>query len=98
MWVSSIVALLRPGFGSDRAARPPAPDLGVDVERHDGAMLLGVAPCLARDAPHDLELVAVRILAVERLGDAVVGRAAKGARLGQDTRGAGQVLDRRHLP
>src|SRR6185503_17884728 len=59
---------------------------------------LGVAPRFARDAPHDLELVAVGIGTVERLGDAVVARATEGAGIAKLARGRGEVLDGRDLP
>ena len=62
------------------------------------ALVLELAPRLARDAPHDLELVAVGVGAVERLRHAVVRRAAERARLRQDLRGAGEVVDGRDLP
>ena len=67
MWVSSIPSAGKPSLTAVRptssrlAGRSPAPDLGIDVERHDRAVLLVVAPRLARHAPHDLELVAVGI-------------------------------------
>src|SRR5689334_18413490 len=105
MWVSSIVAILpsplswavRPAC-LDRSAGTPALEFGIDVEGHDRAVLLVLAPRLARDAPHDLELVAVGILAVERLRDAVVRGASERARRGEHLRGIGQVLDGRDLP
>src|SRR5205085_3925644 len=56
--------------GPCRALGTPPAHLGVDVERHHRAMLLVVAPRGARDAPHDLELVAVGVGAVERLRNA----------------------------
>ena len=57
-----------------------------------------LAPRLARHAPHDLELVAVGVGAVERLAHAVVGGAPEGPGRGQDSAAARQVLDGRDLP
>src|SRR4249920_440485 len=98
MWVSSIPSVGKPSLTvrpsrSRLVRRSPAPDLGGDIERHDRAVLLVVAPRLARHAPHDLELIAVGIVPVERLRDAVVGGTAQGAGLGQEPGGIGEILD-----
>ena len=76
----------------------PALELGVEVEWHHRALALVLAPRLARDAPHDLELVAVGVRAVERLAHAVVGRAAEGSLRLERLGGRGEIVDRRHLP
>src|SRR5262245_42570548 len=60
--------------------------------------MLELAPELPRDAPHDLELVAVGVLSVERLRDAVVARAAERPDPTQLARRGREVLDRRDLP
>src|SRR4029079_441557 len=113
MWVSSIVSVgngvvMAGAYAfamfDDRNSpagsglRTPGPDLRVQVERQDRAMLLVLAPRLARDAPHDLELVAVRVVPVQGLRDPVVRRATERAHLGQDPCRAGEVLDGRDLP
>ena len=59
--------------------------------------MLVLAPRLARDPPHDLELIAVRIPAVERLRDAVVARPSERAGRAERPRRLGEVLDRRDL-
>src|SRR4029078_2761932 len=60
-WDCSGVSSVRLGAG-----RPEPGDLRVDVQRHHRAVLLELAPGVARDAPHDLELVAIGVVAVER--------------------------------
>src|SRR5450759_5561014 len=56
-----------------RAGPSPVPgDLGVEVEgRHRGVVFV-VTPLVAGDHPHDFELVAVEIMAVDRLRRSVV--------------------------
>jgi hypothetical protein len=92
----------KPSLASGRlahAGRPtPGPDLGVEVERQDRAVLFVLTPRLARDAPHDLELVAIGVVPIERLRDAVVRRPTESAGLGQDPSRVREVLDGRDLP
>src|SRR5260221_3346968 len=73
-------------------------ELLLDVEGADHAPMLVLAPRLARNAPHHLELVAVGITAVERLRDAVVARSAERAGGRKDVPCLRQVRDRRDLP
>ena len=63
---------------------------------HPGVGVL--APCLAWHLPHDLELVAVGVAAVERLAHAVVAGAAERPGLGERLCRGGEVLDRPDLP
>src|SRR5687768_3643564 len=73
-----VAGVLRTATGStgrDSGLGAPATHFRVHVEGQDRAVLLVLAPRFARDAPHDLELVAVRVGAVERLRDAVIGGA-----------------------
>ena len=82
----------------DGRSGSPAPNLGLEVERHDGRLVLVAAPRLARDAPHDLEFVAVRISAVQRLADAVIRGAGQRTKLRQGLGHLGERLDRIDLP
>jgi membrane protease YdiL (CAAX protease family) len=88
----------RPASGPGGPCRTPAANLGVEIEWHDGALVLELAPRLAWNTPHDLELDPVRIDTVERLRHAVVGSAAQGAGLGEDGCRGREVIDRRNLP
>jgi hypothetical protein len=67
-WCGAICG--RSGRGGSRGT--PATDLRVQVERQHDTLVRILAPRLARDPPHDLELVAVGVGAVERLAHAVV--------------------------
>src|SRR3990172_5810818 len=91
-----VPASSRAGGGGRRG--PEAGDLALDVERPYDTATLVLAPCLARHGPHDLELVAVGVAAVERLRNAVV--AGAGERSGRRQLGGrgGQRLDRADLP
>src|SRR5450759_1043988 len=82
-----------------RAGPSPVPgDLGVEVEgRHRGVVFV-VTPLVAGDHPHDFELVAVEIMAVDRLRRSVVRLADVRADPLQRVAGGGQVGDRRDLP
>jgi hypothetical protein len=60
--------------------------------------VLELTPLLARDHPHDLELVAVGVVAVERLRRAVVALADEGTHAGERGASVGELADRRHLP
>ena len=65
-------------FGWGLAA-PEAGDLALEVQGHDHAAAVVLAPLLSGDEPHDLELVAVGVGGVERFGGAVVAAAGEGA-------------------
>src|SRR5580698_8498355 len=58
------------------SASAPAHYLSVEIEAASRSATLVLAPMLAWDHPHDLELVSVGIVTVNRLGSAVVARAA----------------------
>ena len=64
---------------------------------HDGPPLV-VAPLLARQQVHDLELVPVGVVAVEALRRPVVGLAHERACPEQVTASRGELVDRAHLP
>src|SRR5262249_49080136 len=76
----------------------PAGELGVAVERLDGCAMLVLPPVLAGDHPHDFDLVAVGVLAVQRLRGAVVALTDERAEARQRVPSLGQVVDRRDLP
>ena len=63
-----------------------------------GAAVLVVAPLVAGEHPHDLELVAVGVGAVDALGGAVAGLAGVGARVEQRVAGVLELVDRVDLP
>src|SRR5262245_14042172 len=85
--------------GVSSGLRCPEPgDFRLDVERHHDAALLVLAPRLAGNPPHDLELVAIRILSVERFRDPVVTRSAERPGITEGPRRIGEILDRRDLP
>src|SRR5258706_12511104 len=86
------------GAGSVPGDGSKSLELRLEVERQDRALVFGVAPCFTRNGPHDLELVAVRVAAVERLRDDVVARPAEGAGFLESLPGGGEILDRRDLP
>ena len=76
----------------------PAGDLAGEVEVVDrGGVLVG-APLGAGEHPHQLELVAVGVGAVEALGGAVAGLAGVGAGVEQRLAGGGELVDRVELP
>ncbi len=54
-------------------------DVGLEVERLDDGLMLGITPELGRHEPHHLELETVRVLAIEALVDAVVRGAGEGS-------------------
>ena len=56
-------------------------DLGVDVERFDDRLVLGLAPVLGRHQPHHLELQSVGVAGVQALVGAVVAGAHQRAGL-----------------
>jgi hypothetical protein len=88
----------RIGGGDDRLAGDEV-EQPVQVERLGAAVPAGVGevgPDLARPVGGELDLVAVRVGEVDRLGDAVVGGAVDArARLGQAGRGARELEPRR---
>src|SRR3972149_6646675 len=77
---------------------PEAGDLALDVERPYDTATLVLAPGLARHGPHDLELVAVGVAAVERLRNAVVAGAGERSGRRQLLGRRSQRLDRAGLP
>src|SRR3954452_20856589 len=88
-------ASFAPKFGGVSA---PGCELSLEVEGADDCLVLEVAPRVAGDGPEDLELVPVGVLAVERLGDAVVGGADQRAQPAEGFGAGGQVGDRVDLP
>src|SRR3954452_678561 len=88
-------ASFAPKFGGVSA---PGGELSLEVEGADDCLVLELAPRLAGDGPQDLELVALGVLAVERLGDAVVGRADQRAQPAEGVRSCREVGDRVDLP
>src|SRR5439155_2425566 len=93
---------LAAGRSDARRGRPfavaEAGDLAFDVERANRAAMLVLAPRVTRNAPHDLEFVAVRISAVERFRDAVVARSPERAGRGEHIPSGREVGDRRDFP
>jgi hypothetical protein len=70
----------------------------VQVEGQDDTPVGVLAPRAGRHGPHDLELVAVGVAAIERLADHVVRGARQGPDLAQRVGHAGQLLHRVDLP
>ena len=78
--------------------RAPLPDLTVEVQWEDNGVLLEAAPRLAGEEPHHLELVAVRVLAVERLRRPVVRRTGECIKVREGGGDVPEVLDVFDLP
>jgi hypothetical protein len=76
----------------------PLRDLGVEVEPFDRGLVLVGAPLVAGQHPHDLELVAVGVGAVQAQGGAVAGLAGERACLGEAAAGVGELIDGVELP
>ena len=85
---------------SSPAVRTPAPAAYVagQVEALDGRGVGEGAPLGAGQHPHHLELVAVRVLAVDALGGTVARLAGVGVELGQREAGLLELVDRVDLP
>jgi hypothetical protein len=73
-------------------------DLGREVETVHGCGVLVPSPGGARKHPHDLELVAVWIAAVDALGGAVAGLAGVGVEVRQGQAALLQFVDGVDLP
>src|SRR3954454_14587629 len=88
----------RAGHTQRRSHAAPPADLRTHVEGVHRGRVLVLAPRLARDHPHDLELVAVRVDAVDALGRAMARFTGVGAGLHEGLASLLQLVDRVDLP
>ena len=68
--------------GGGPGGSAPAGELAIEIKGFGGRLVLVLAPLVAGDHPHDLELVAVGVLAVQRLRGTVVALARRARRAG----------------
>src|SRR5687767_7400646 len=73
-------------------------NLTFEIERGNGGLVLVVAPLLAGYEPHHLELVAVRVAAIQRLRGSVIALTHERAELFEHGASLGEVVDRGDFP